>query len=1385
MRMRHGRLQRQMWWSGEKFITQQTERKTKPEEAADDDASAAADEGDAARRCSSTDEDEEVAAAVAVATANVLPVELEDDYASLFGDFRSDGEEQSQADRISTAVTSAELMQGTSEVGMATAEAVEAVDAEPPEEQAPKRRRLRRKQPPSGAWLIRAAAGMEEVQKRPAAAPKAKARRRHCEECPGKAGRPCRFSIARLGQPATVHPQRGQKQCLFCSDEHLELLLGQQAGSQITKTLSGLRHLSEEQFQLGIANLEGRKGAEFAQDFRARVLRSAKRADARAAPRLTTREQWCDALASRVYSLHAGKRKQKEYKRQVRRDRAAARRKIFFPDELRRHVTAASEEAEIARLPMPPSDIASNDTGLPAASRSERAIQAEQWCKHGSWQICATCHSLQPRPFKPVDLKHDAQPTVKECGLCKKKDKVPQPGDVPEQLQQLPKEVIEALRPLDIDCGVFERAPQGYRVHSSMIRFAWSAEDVEDKIQRLAKNRHKKLARKAFKHLTAEDDNISSYVDFINKHREFLEAHPAAEEQKRKRPLRFIEEQGIECALWPHLYWETNLCETVVRATDERRQAARRTGLSDDSNSDASEADEDGDDIELKKGRHSIRRSFMKKVLGPIIGYSQEYELLHFIYDLSMWSGLGGCKNATAGRIPLRLALKAATFSPEYWRVRHLALIDMQRQCGLPKLFRTRAPIESTFPYHHWVLDEMQKSGHARRHLAGPETLHMAHVLTEFDRGLFTGTNTKNFSRADRCWRDHILGAADGSGSSTVVNFCSRLEFQDGKRKRGTQKYHGSGRVHSHSVDFLENMEAIQLHTNMSASIPDADLDPMLHGIVLDSQKDWTRSGVPVREDPSTWDAEADKALLHHSEDDYEAHIRPFFPETMETTKCHEDVQQADGNSALLRYVATYQQKFSSSFAKEWLNDEASDYSIARRILFDHHPLEPEMWLTLFAQKFPQCVMGGTLVDISAPVPRTDLKPESVERYEACKWRSRKMTLLEYLRKSNADGGIIQWLRRRHAQSGNHCSVEEFANNYHTRGEKVIAVSYVSRLRDEFYGQWMAMHIAFDAIEDLLIEDVVASVPARMKFFSCAMALGGDYWDDEEQVRQDLEVECIGNDHIETVLNFIKAQRHLMGRYLDGELKPEDEVDVDLIDDEDEVRKSAEERIELDPHQRHLKRYLDKQVENAMAAREAADDDTYDAIVDVANQKGKIVVVLGPPGTGKTTAVHKCVKHWHRKGARILFALPTGQLASEMRRVHPEVDVDTCHGAFLFHKELTEALPILTQYDMVIVDELSMLTAEHFDRIYAMWQTAEKLPCVVFLGDFYQLPGPQKPPSRISDSIAYQYAKKMEFTHMHRCRDPVLAKKLKALRTSVPSMELLKKILKKTQSMDE
>ena len=135
------------------------------------------------------------------------------------------------------------------------------------------------------------------------------------------------------------------------------------------------------------------------------------------------------------------------------------------------------------------------------------------------------------------------------------------------------------------------------------------------------------------------------------------------------------------------------------------------------------------------------------------------------------------------------------------------------------------------------------------------------------------------------------------------------------------------------------------------------------------------------------WDEASKKALLHHSEEDHDRHVRAYFPEALQVTKCHEDVLQADGRGALFRYVATYQQKFSGGFAGDWLNDDASDYSVARRVLFDHHPLEPEMWLGLSGALFPQVSFGGTLVDIFAPWPGMEEPPAYVARYEACAWK--------------------------------------------------------------------------------------------------------------------------------------------------------------------------------------------------------------------------------------------------------------------------------------------------------------------------------------------------------------------------------------------------------------
>eukprot|EP00971_Amphidinium_carterae_P303327 6027285-Amphidinium_carterae.6 len=171
---------------------------------------------------------------------------------------------------------------------------------------------------------------------------------------------------------------------------------------------------------------------------------------------MTTREKWSVALAQRVRTAGALTEKEKEeYIKVTLRDRAQARRKIFFPENKSKHYTEQNEKDEVSKMPAEPSDLAPNDSGLPAPDYSHKAKMAEQWCKQGSWQMCQNCRSMRPRPFRPGDLHRAAAPTVKTCSVCRSGGKVAQPRDVPEPLCNLNKKIIEALRPLDVFTGKY------------------------------------------------------------------------------------------------------------------------------------------------------------------------------------------------------------------------------------------------------------------------------------------------------------------------------------------------------------------------------------------------------------------------------------------------------------------------------------------------------------------------------------------------------------------------------------------------------------------------------------------------------------------------------------------------------------------------------------------------------------------------------------------------------------------------------------------------------------------------------------------------------------------------------------------------------------------
>ena len=490
--------------------------------------------------------------------------------------------------------------------------------------------------------------------------------------------------------------------------------------------------------------------------------------------------------------------------------------------------------------------------------------------------MCPNCNILQTRPLTAACLgekEHAATTQPSACKTCKRgsrKHYVPQFNDIPQPLRGLSKNAAAALRLLDFDLGPESRADNGYRKHVRMIRFSWATKTAKQKIAELPERCERRRAKAALRHLLSDD--ASAYRKFHADHQEFLNLHDGEVlETAAKRPLHFIEELGLECAVWPALYWKTSMCETHERYTDARR-LERETDL------------EEGADGQ----RHSIKRSFRAKLLSPLLSYGSNFGLLQFVYDLQLWTELGAKRNlAERQGSKTRLMMAQHPMSPLYWRAVLAGLQDLVRQIGPPQLYLTFAPWELSLPYSDFLLDELRKQLRTRYGAPAHETLHIAHCMMEAVRGFLAGGAGEPGDNAK--WSRYLLQGQGAKGESGCFHFFTRLEFQDGSRKAGTQRYHGSGRPHLHVLFWLDRPERIDWKRRVLAEAPGAD-SPNLAAFVQGSQEDCGReSRWPVCADSSHWNLAEDRLCLRHSAKAAEAGLRAYFPDLMDCFRCHQD----------------------------------------------------------------------------------------------------------------------------------------------------------------------------------------------------------------------------------------------------------------------------------------------------------------------------------------------------------------------------------------------------------------------------------------------------------------------------------------------------------------
>ena len=88
-----------------------------------------------------------------------------------------------------------------------------------------------------------------------------------------------------------------------------------------------------------------------------------------------------------------------------------------------------------------------------------------------------------------------------------------------------------------------------------------------------------------------------------------------------------------------------------------------RGDVCEDDTSDEDGSDGDVDRPQRGEGAHSTKRAFIALALCPDISFGAVYEVLHFAYDLNLWSSLGAKRNLQTS-VPMRVLLISETFRP-------------------------------------------------------------------------------------------------------------------------------------------------------------------------------------------------------------------------------------------------------------------------------------------------------------------------------------------------------------------------------------------------------------------------------------------------------------------------------------------------------------------------------------------------------------------------------------------------------------------------------------------------------------------------------------------------------------------------------------------------
>lgn len=946
------------------------------------------------------------------------------------------------------------------------------------------------------------------------------------------------------------------------------------------------------------------------------------------------------------------------------------------------------------------------------------------WILYNSWTYCITCNSLTSKimPFNFAKLSKNTH--SKSCNCNKFRYKVPTYDEIPDCLKHLTSQDVIVLQPFYFHFHEYERHPHGYRMKCCPCKLRASDATVQNKINQLVDEIARERCQQAYNYLISSEH--SSYRHYVHLRETIIENNASL------NIFNFTQTQGIECALWPNLYPFTEWCESTINDS---------------------------------KSHLSAKISFTTKLLSEIIDYGIDFELLQFQYDRWLYKTVSGAVNSARIRhcSPAR-ALDTKPFSATYWQWQHRFVLDAVDQFGLPDVFITISPFEWSFPFPKWLNDIRLQCGKEPTQIAGLETFHIVHILSQVVRGYLCGSNSKR-------WSNHVFSYNQLKTRSNIKTYFYRFEFQ------------GRGTVHMHLLVWLNDITKTQ-HRLIRADIPNDN--PDLAYLVTTYQKsDKPSSSLTLQEQETYFDITNNKASLHlkHPPDAFALNRRAYISTILPTLQCSMDFQTTDNRAMLLRYVTSYVTKWQDGISADALySHNISGGQAAVRYVMETKSPEPEMSLLLSSTRISWSNSRTKRYNVPTQDKATDDK--TAEKYRN---RPYNMTSLS----------LLSWLQN--------VSHSKSTPSKYTSGTTLVGLKVLSIFNSQFFFQFLLLNKAHTSLSELQHPNHT-DLPIHLQWYAAALLHFPEFWNNDEAIVKYLHERGHRDTYITTYLAYIHTLADTYFLWQKQVLPP-------LFIEQ--CCTHMEYNFTLDMHQQtvhnHVMSALAKrnehystftttcnndEIDDAQTDSDddenAFDDNINKPVVMLTSQTmdvdwKKPIVVTGEAGCGKSYTILSVVSHLVRQEGNVLIAAPTGLLAAVFKASFPdEVQCETVHSSFHYPVAPDQSPTInwqLSNFDVIIIDEISMIPDVIFEHILKTFSVLLFRPVIFLSGDA----GQQQPFSRSCGKImqlksafdnsaflnsSYNY----RLTVQHRVGDDGYFQFLNTIRKWIPTQEYLDKI---------